>query len=130
MVKKSGKEPTKTGQNSFLIKKNAAVNDWSIHALPAQNGPPVRADGMTVGIIDMTTDAPHNGEMHPDGDELLYVISGSVEVTSDESPDALILGPNESCIIAKGEWHNVHVVEPAKLIHITPGPGGEHRPLA
>ena len=99
MVKKSGKEPTKTGQNSFLIKKNAAVNDWSIDALPAQNGPPVRADGMTVGIIDMTTDAPHNGEMHPDGDELLYVISGSVEVTSDESPNALILGPNESCII-------------------------------
>ena len=130
MAKKSGKEPTKTGQNSFLIKNNTAVNDWSIEALLPQSGPPVRADGMTVGIIDMTADAPHNGEMHPDGDELLYVISGSIEVTSDASAAPLILGPNDSCIINKGEWHNVHILEPAKLIHITPGPGGEHRPLA
>jgi|GEM_PF-4904362 len=101
MAPKSAKALATTGENSFLIKNNAAVNDWSIESLPPQ-----------------------------DGDELLYVISGSVEVTSNASPNKLILGPNDSCIIPKGEWHNVHILEPAKLIHITPGPGGEHRPLA
>jgi len=120
----------KTGQCSFLVVNKATEPGWSIDPLPPQNGPPVRRDGMTVGIIEMASDAPHNGEMHPDGDELLYVISGSVEVTWDGSSDSLVLGPDDSCIIPKGEWHNVHILKPAKLIHITPGPGGEHRPLA
>ena len=106
---------------------------WQITPVPPHrpnSGPPVRANGMTVGIIDMHNDAPHNGEMHPDGDELLHVISGKIEVSCEGDPAVLTLGPGESCIVPKGEWHNVHIVEPAKLLHITPGPGGEHRPLA
>jgi hypothetical protein len=34
-----------------------------------------RIDGMTVGIQTVTKDAPYDGEVHPDGDEILYVIS-------------------------------------------------------
>jgi len=115
--------------SSFLISNNPAVNDWSIKPLAPQSGPPVRAEGMTVGVVEMAHDAPHNGEMHPDGDEVLYVLSGLVEVSFDNSDTIFKLGPDQSCIIPKGEWHNVHIIEPAKLIHITPGPGGEHRPL-
>ena len=33
-------------------------------------GPPTRIDGMTVGIITVENDAPHKGEVHPDGDEI------------------------------------------------------------
>lgn len=113
----------------FLIAKD---DDWSISVLPPHNpedGPPIRANGMTVGILEMASDAPHNGEMHPDGDEFLHVISGEVQVSCDSHPEIVTLGPGESCIISKGEWHNVHIVVPTKLIHITPGPGGEHRPL-
>ena len=116
--------------NSFLISNNKGTKDWAISALPPQSGPPVRADGMTVGVVEMTSDAPHNGEMHPDGDELLYVISGAVEVSCESSSEVLTLGPDESCVISKGEWHNVHILKPTRLIHITPGPGGDHRPLA
>ena len=48
--------------------------------------PPRRIDGLTIGAPQITGDAPHDGEMHPDGDELLYLISGAVTVTL-ELPD-------------------------------------------
>ena len=38
--------------------------------------PPHRIDGFTVGAPMLTGDAPHGGEMHPDGDELVYMVSG------------------------------------------------------
>ena len=35
----------------------------------------------------------------------------------------------EACIVPRGEWHLVKVLEPTQLVHITPGPNGDHRPL-
>lgn len=94
-------------------------------------GPPQRIDGMTVGIVTMEHNAPHGGEVHPDGDELLYVISGRLRVVGDSSPqEPLELGPGAACIVRKGEWHRVDVLEPTQLLHITPGPNGDHRPAA
>lgn len=112
-------------QMSFVINHALEIN-----AQPRISGPPQRLPGMTVGIIDMIEDAPHNGELHPDGDELLYVISGALEVTSDSTPDTLTLRAGDACIVSKGEWHKVHLLQPTRLLHITPGPNGNHRPLA
>jgi len=90
----------------------------------------MRIDGMTAGIVTMEHNSPHGGEVHPDGDEILYVISGRLRVTGDSSPaEPLELGAGDSCIVKKGEWHNVDVLESTQLLHITPGPGGDHRPL-
>ena len=103
--------------------------DLSVSARERKPGPPERIDGMTVGIVTMEHDAPHGGEVHPDGDEILYVISGRLRVTSDSaSTEPLELGPGGACIVAKGEWHRVHVLEKTQLLHITPGPNGDHRP--
>ena len=50
-------------------------------------------------------------------------------VTGDSNPDEpLRLGPGDACIVGHGEWHQVHALEPVQLLHITPGPGGDHRP--
>ncbi len=104
--------------------------DLSVSARERKPGPPERIDGMTVGIVTMTRDAPHGGEVHPDGDEILYIISGRVRVTGESEPNGpLELGPGEACIIPKGEWHRVSLIEPAQFIHITPGPNGDYRPL-
>jgi quercetin dioxygenase-like cupin family protein len=71
---------------------------------------------------------PHGGERHPDGDELIYVISGKVSVIGDSAPGhPCELGPGDMCIVPRGEWHKVHVLQPTRLIHITPGPACEHR---
>ena len=67
--------------------------------------------------------------MHPDGDELLYVVAGRVDVIGDSDADPLALAPGDACIVPKGEWHRVDVREPATLLYITPGPGHEHRPV-
>ena len=117
--------PVDAAQHVFDI-----LADRSISARQVEPGPPQRQDGFTVGIVDLKQDAPHNGEMHPDGDEFLHVISGRVRVTWESDPQAsLELGPGESCIVPRGEWHNVSLIEPTRLLHITPGPGGDHRPL-
>lgn len=103
--------------------------DLTITPAERKPGPPERIDGMTVGIVTMERDAPHGGEVHPDGDEILYLISGALSVTSDSNPgQSLRLEPGDACIVEKGEWHQVHVLEKARLLHITPGPNGDHRP--
>lgn len=98
--------------------------------------PPTRVDGFTVGAPVMTQNAPHRGELHPDGDELLYLISGAVDVVLDDGDLETVgtetttpLEPGEAFIVPKGVWHRVVVKEPSHFVHITPGPGDGHRPL-
>ena len=108
--------------------------DLSVSARLRKPGPPERIDGMTVGVVTVLQgDAPppHKGEVHPDGDEIVYVISGRLRVTGESEPTAAIeIAPGEACIITRGEWHRVTVLEfPAQFVHITPGPHGDYRPL-
>jgi mannose-6-phosphate isomerase-like protein (cupin superfamily) len=95
-----------------------------------KSGPPPRIDGYTVGAPMITRDAPHGGELHPDGDELLYLVSGRLDVVLDENGGETIveLKPGDAFIVPKGVWHRVVMREPSQLIHITPGPGGQWRP--
>ena len=57
--------------------------DLSVSVRPHKYGPPERIDGMTVGIVSITGDPPHNGEVHPNGDEILYVGAGRFRVTGE-----------------------------------------------
>jgi mannose-6-phosphate isomerase-like protein (cupin superfamily) len=104
--------------------------DFSVSTRARKPGPPERIDGITIGFVSMGADAPHGGEVHPDGDEILYVISGKLRVVGESAPDAPVeLRQGEACIVRKGEWHRVTMLEPAELLHITPGPRGDYRPL-
>jgi mannose-6-phosphate isomerase-like protein (cupin superfamily) len=97
----------------------------------ARGRPPQRIDGFTIGAAELTGDAPHDGEVHPDGDELLYLIAGAVTVRL-ELPDgdrSVDLGAGDAVVVPKGIWHRITLREPGRLIHITPGPNGDHRPL-
>ncbi len=107
-------------------------SDRRARLVEQQNGrPPQRIDGFTVGAPMLTGDAPHAGEMHPDGDELLFLVSGAITVrlelpTGDRTVD---MGPGEALVVPKGTWHRINLREPGRLVHITPGPHGDHRPL-
>jgi mannose-6-phosphate isomerase-like protein (cupin superfamily) len=94
-------------------------------------GPPKRIDGFTVGAPELTGDAPHDGEMHPDGDELLYLISGAVTVTLElaDGDRRVDLGAGDAVVVPTGVWHQITMREPGRLIHVTPGPNGDARPL-
>jgi quercetin dioxygenase-like cupin family protein len=111
--------------HSFVIDETLAITQHQ-----QRPGPPERLPGMTMGIINIDANAPHDGEIHPDGDEFLYVISGRLRVISESEPTApVILGPGDACIVHRDEWHKVEMIEPAQLLHLTPGPNGDHRPL-
>ena len=98
--------------------------------VPMQADPPIPVDGLTIGIVEMSENSPHDGEMHPDGDEVLYLISGHVIVVfEDEGFDDVNMQPGDGLIVPKGVWHRVDILSPSKIMYATPGPGGEYRPL-
>ena len=100
---------------------------------PRAGGPPERLDGHTIGFGTITSDnlPPHAGEMHPDGDEVLVMASGCIDVVL-ELPDGtrtVRVGPGQALVVPRGIWHLIRCVEPGELLNITPGPNGEYRPL-
>jgi mannose-6-phosphate isomerase-like protein (cupin superfamily) len=112
--------------NSFKINKNL---DVSISTPNMHKEAPTQFDGLNVGIV-ILEHTNNNGEVHLDGDEMLYVISGEVSLTSDSNPnESLSLCSGDSCIIKKGEWHKVNIIKTTQLIYITPGLNNKYRPL-
>ena len=104
--------------------------DLRASIVPARPDPPPAVDGMTIGIARMSENSPHGGEMHPDGDEILYLISGHVNVVfEEESLDDVDMRPGDGLIVPQGAWHRVDILEPSEIMYATPGPGGEYRPL-
>ena len=94
-------------------------------------GGPPRIDGYSVGAPWLDREPPHAGEMHPDADELLFLISGHVRVRLelDDGDRDTELGPGHALVVPRGVWHRIFIDEPGQLVHVTPGPGGQHRPL-
>ena len=96
-----------------------------------QADPPIPVEGMTFGVATMSESSPHAGEMHPDGDEVLYLISGRVNVVFLNSPQAAVeMKSGEGLVVPKGMWHRVDILEPCQIVYLTPGPNNEFRPLA
>jgi len=101
----------------------------SLH--PEQPDPPVPVDGLTFGVATMTENSPHGGEMHPDGDEILYLVSGRVRVVFLDGDDSDVdMQPGDGLVVPKGVWHRVDILEPSQIVYATPGPNNEFRPLA
>jgi mannose-6-phosphate isomerase-like protein (cupin superfamily) len=112
------------------------LKDGSSAVLSAAAGP-VRADGYTVGVARMDSPPQHRGEVHPDGDELLYLVEGAVTVVLDDG-DAQRAGvetrvafaAGQGCLVPRGVWHRLEFDQPVVLVHVTPGPASGHRPPA
>lgn len=98
--------------------------------LPEQPDPPVPFSGVTFGVATMSQNSPHNGEMHPDGDEILYLISGKVRVVFvNGDAEDVDVHPGDGLVIPKGVWHRVDIIEPCQIVYLTPGPNNQFRPL-
>jgi mannose-6-phosphate isomerase-like protein (cupin superfamily) len=72
-------------------------------------------------------------ERHPDGDELVLVLEGEVELLLDtgagDTPVHLDRG--SACVIPAGAWHRAAVHAPTTMLFVTPVPARtQHRPLA
>ena len=96
--------------------------------VPARPDPPVPVDGMTFGVATMAENSPHGGEMHPDGDEVLYLVSGKIRIVFLDSADEdVVVQPGGGLVVPKGTWHRVDILEPSQIVYLTPGPNNQFR---
>jgi mannose-6-phosphate isomerase-like protein (cupin superfamily) len=92
--------------------KIAAGHGWLMCALPKKDDPPT-------------------WEMHPAGDEILYMLSGALDVVL-EQPDGeqvIALRAGTACVVPRGVWHRTVVRVPGDMLAITYGKGTQHRPI-
>lgn len=86
-----------------------------------------RLEGRLLGITHMRL---HSGwEMHPDGDEVLFLLNGSLELALDRGDETEVVALSEGrmCVVLRGVWHRLLVREPGDLLFATPGPSTEQR---
>lgn len=104
--------------------------DRKLSARPQTNehDPSVPVEGMTFGVAVMSENAPHGGERHLGGDEVLYLIEGRAKLvfTDDPEPD-VDLKSGDVVIVPKGLWHRVEILEQCHFVYLTPGPKNEVR---
>jgi mannose-6-phosphate isomerase-like protein (cupin superfamily) len=69
-------------------------------------------------------------EVHPDGDEIVMLLSGAVDLVLDEPGGERIVSLRDraAAIVPAGVWHTATVLAPAEALHITRGEGTRHRP--
>ena len=69
-------------------------------------------------------------ERHPAGEELVFLISGHVDLIQDLDGEEhrIELHAGDAVLNPPGVWHTSDVYEPGDALFITPGQGTEHRP--
>lgn len=73
-----------------------------------------------------------NWEMHPNGDEIVALISGAVtlilEGPGGQHDEVELNLPGSYAFVPRGTWHTARVKKPATMLFITAGEGTRHRP--
>ena len=95
--------------------------------------PPVELDsfgkGWLVSEFAFTQDWP-TWEMHPQGDEFVYLLSGAVELLLDRGGEVetVVLNGSGAVVVPQGVWHTARVRTPSRMLHVTRGEGTQNRP--
>jgi len=74
-----------------------------------------------------------NWEMHPHGDEVVCLLSGSVTFILEAAGgtrEVQLHRPGSYVLVPKGVWHTAKTQVACQLLFITPGEGTQHRPAA
>ena len=100
---------------------------WSL----PEDGMAAVGKGWLISEYEFTSDWP-TWEMHPNGDEFVYLLSGAIEMLLEEPGGlrALSLQGTAAVIVPKGIWHTAKVRTPSRLLHVTLGAGTQTRPAA
>jgi len=89
-----------------------------------------RYDGRLMTAHHVSGDMTH-WEMHPAGEELLVSAGATFEAIFQrkDGEETVALAPGMACIVPRGTWHRIRVIDPGVLVFITQGEGTEHKPL-
>jgi mannose-6-phosphate isomerase-like protein (cupin superfamily) len=85
--------------------------------------------GWMISEFAFTDDWP-NWEMHPEGDEFVYLLSGAVDLQLDRDGGVVTIALDGSgaVLVPRGIWHTAKVHAPSRMLHVTRGAGTQHRP--
>ena len=89
----------------------------------------VLGNGWLISEYEFASDWP-TWEMHPNGDEFVYLLSGSADLLL-EQPEGLTTLPlrgTAAVVVPRGVWHTAKVHAPSRMLHVTLGSGTETRP--
>lgn len=71
-------------------------------------------------------------EMHPHGDEVVCLLSGSVTFVLERASgneEVRLDRAHAFVVVPKGTWHTAKVHAPSSMLFITPGEGSQHRAI-
>lgn len=85
----------------------------------------------------LLTASSHDGtwphwEMHPQGEEIVLLLSGRFDFELDLDGERTILelrDPFDYVLVPRGAWHIARDAQDARVLFLTAGEGTEHRPL-
>ncbi len=69
-------------------------------------------------------------EQHPNGDEIVCLLSGSAELRLREAGGerrVTLDSPGRYVVVPRGTWHTARIGEPTTMLFVTPGEGTENR---
>lgn len=72
-----------------------------------------------------------NWEMHPEGDELVYVLSGEAQFLMECAQGVQIIHAVAPAMIRVpcGVWHTAKIIQAGRFLHMTMGAGTQSRPV-
>jgi hypothetical protein len=70
-------------------------------------------------------------EKHPNGDEFIYLLTGSLDLLLEypRGVQAISLRGSGALLIPQGVWHTAKVHKPSRMLHVTRGESTETRPV-
>jgi mannose-6-phosphate isomerase-like protein (cupin superfamily) len=85
-------------------------------------------DGRLITLALMASDWDH-WEMHPAGDELVYLLSGAMELVLDApgGERVVTLEERQAVIVPRGVWHRARISRAGDALFVTRGAGTQHR---
>jgi hypothetical protein len=86
-------------------------------------------EGWLISEYAFTEDWP-TWEMHPNGNEFVYLLSGAVDLLLDQDGGVvtLTLEGTGAVLVPRGVWHTAKVRKPSRVLHVTRGGGTQNRP--
>lgn len=89
-----------------------------------KTGPPQLSRGRILSVFDYPATTWPYWERHPTGEELVYLLSGDVELHLDDDVErrAITLGVGQAAIVPAGSWHRAVIRTPSRVLFVTPTP--------
>lgn len=86
--------------------------------------------GYLMGAFRLESGSDH-WEVHPQGDEIIQLLSGSVDFVFREAKGErrTELRGRASCVVPRGIWHRTEVHAPSEIVFTTWGLGTQHEPV-